>query len=170
MDDELGLCSAHSRLFFIGLLIHSSKDGFISLSREILKKEIYPHYQDINVSDLLLELEKSNLIFSINNGYQITNIHKWCVESKAIDTSYYASNRRALKRQAVPSWVDKPAIKAIYLLAKKKSTGCAKYHVDHIIPLKHHLVCGLHIESNLQVISQKDNLQKSNLFDGESYA
>ena len=44
-----------------------------------------------------------------------------------------------------------------------KATG-EKYHVDHIIPIKNKLVCGLHVYENLRVIPAKQNLVKSNKF------
>lgn len=40
------------------------------------------------------------------------------------------------------------------------------HHVDHIIPLNHPDVCGLHIICNFQYLSEEDNVRKSNQFDG----
>jgi hypothetical protein len=70
-----------------------------------------------------------------------------------------------LKPYVTPAWANKDAIKEIYLEAQKLSkTTSVKHHVDHIIPLRHPLVCGLHVENNLQILTKDENIAKSNLF------
>ena len=71
--------------------------------------------------------------------------------------------RRALLRRACPPWVNRDAIRAIYKEAAKleRETGIC-HHVDHIIPLFHKFVCGLHIPDNLQILTATENLKKSN--------
>lgn len=82
---------------------------------------------------------------------------------------YYAKSaqQRAERRRAVVGWSDLAAIKVIYDRARKISleTG-VKHVVDHVIPLKNELVCGLHVAENLQVLTEKANLRKANKFEG----
>lgn len=75
------------------------------------------------------------------------------------------AKRRVRKFRAMPKWANEKYIKLFYKLAKieEKRTG-RKVHVDHIIPLKHPLVCGLHCEDNLQLLFAEDNSKKHNRF------
>ena len=75
------------------------------------------------------------------------------------------AERRARKLLATVKWANKSKIKTFYLEAVKmtQETG-EKYHVDHIVPLINKLVCGLHCEQNLQILTAKDNVAKSNRF------
>jgi hypothetical protein len=69
------------------------------------------------------------------------------------------------KSYAMPGWADKEAIERFYVEAREMTirTG-VKHQVDHVIPLKHKLVCGLHVPANLQVITATENLRKKNSF------
>lgn len=81
-----------------------------------------------------------------------------------IETEKIVRRKRA-KRLATPVWADINAMRAIYRAAQEISlkTG-VKHHVDHIVPLKSDIVCGLHSQFNLQVIPGKDNLRKHNRY------
>ncbi len=83
------------------------------------------------------------------------------------------SLRRRRFRQATPKWLTaehKLEIRLQYRLAIELSRRTGIRHaVDHIIPLIGDTICGLHVPWNLQVITQADNLKKSNkLIDTES--
>lgn len=74
--------------------------------------------------------------------------------------------RRRKHRQATPPWItkkQKSEIRQLYQIAitMSKTTG-EQYVVDHIIPLRSDYVCGLHVPWNLRVITQEENLKKSN--------
>ncbi len=73
--------------------------------------------------------------------------------------------RDSLKSATLP-WMtpaDFAMINKFYDMAKHMSaTGSTKYEVDHIIPLNNPIVCGLHHQNNLQVITVEQNKLKGN--------
>jgi hypothetical protein len=93
---------------------------------------------------------------------------KKCYEKTKSKKMAYAGMRRALARNAVPSWFDsvKQSIDGIYAMRDWMNLTMfgIKYEVDHIIPLKNSSVCGLHTPNNLQIISQFNNRSKQNKF------
>jgi len=74
----------------------------------------------------------------------------------------HGMRRRARERRATPPWADKAKIRAIYAEAERltRETG-EQYVVDHIVPLAGKLVCGLHVDYNLQIIHWLPNARKS---------
>ena len=66
-------------------------------------------------------------------------------------------------RHITPAWADMAAIEKIYAMARELSDATGhQYHVDHIIPVKGRNVNGLHVETNLRVLSAYANTRKGN--------
>ena len=71
------------------------------------------------------------------------------------------AKRRANRIKATPIWYRKEHAEILQMYKEASAEG---NHVDHIIPLHHELVCGLHTIANLQKLTPSDNLAKSNSF------
>lgn len=86
---------------------------------------------------------------------------KWASNGRNRDpvmSMIYSRLRQQKISQAMPVWADVQRIKEIY------DSRLPGEHVDHIIPLKgidpetgQHVVCGLHVHNNLQVLPADDN-------------
>jgi hypothetical protein len=80
-----------------------------------------------------------------------------------------AAKHRAIKLNRTPSWVTSDDLwiinEAHKLAAMRTKIIGIKFHVDHIIPLQGKLVSGLHVPSNIQVISGSLNVSKHNKFE-----
>jgi hypothetical protein len=68
-----------------------------------------------------------------------------------------AARRRANELRAMPPWADQAAIGAVYAEAARLGLS-----VDHIVPLRSKIVCGLHYAANLRLIPLLDNIAKGN--------
>src|SRR6476661_1541896 len=92
-----------------------------------------------------------------NKGKIISAVEKRRKENPLLPR-FYTNKRRKKIRKATPLWADLKEIKRIYLNCPKEMV------VDHIIPLQGKLVCGLHVENNLQYLSDSENASKNNKF------
>lgn len=78
--------------------------------------------------------------------------------------------RQSAQENRTPAWLTDEDIwlmNEVYdLAAQRRAATGVQWHVDHIVPLRGRYVSGLHVPSNLQVITAAENIRKHNLFDG----
>jgi hypothetical protein len=140
---------------------NQAKDGFRSVCKacDNQRKLVYAEKNVESIARKKSEYKNKNRdkTLSYLASWRKEYKHKMCV---------YASKRRAFLLGATPSWADKAKIESIYEEAAvlNKLNPEIKYEVDHIIPLKNNLVCGLHTHDNLQILLATDNRAKKNLF------
>lgn len=87
------------------------------------------------------------------------------VEANREKVNALRAKRRSAKIQRIPLWFDKEAADAVYTQAALLRSLGIDCHVDHIIPLRGKNVSGLHIHTNLQVITARENAMKGNKFE-----
>ena len=94
--------------------------------------------------------------YYLNNKEEIKQkVKEYRLKNPHIRRASWAK-RKASELKATPKFANLEKIKEIY-------KNCPKgYHVDHIIPLQSKIVCGLHVEWNLQYLTPSANLSKSN--------
>jgi hypothetical protein len=113
------------------------------------------------------KLIEKNKLYRLKNNHKIKQYYlnnkeeiKQKVKEYRLKNPYIRraswAKRKAIKLRATPKFANLEKIKEIY-------KNCPKgYHVDHIIPLQSKIVCGLHVEWNLQYLTASANCSKSN--------
>lgn len=125
------------------------------------------------VNEIALNSQKAsgyaaNKKFKASNPDKISSFGKRWKAKNAHRVRAYLDKRKQFLKQAKPSWANDFFISEAYHLARLRTTLTGiPWQVDHIVPLVSDLVCGLHWEGNLQVITRTENATKNNKFTPE---
>lgn len=134
-------------------------------------------YYEKNKSELLAKqkardalrkdaISKAKAAHYLNNKKQLAEIRKEWRKANPGTVNAAVAKRRYAKMKRTPGWLtieDYKQIELFYKIASAmtKQLGI-KFHVDHIIPLQGKEVSGLHVPTNLQILSAEENIRKSN--------
>lgn len=97
-----------------------------------------------------------------NKEKRLASARKYKKE-KRVQMTALQRKRHCAKLQRTPKWADLDAIESVYAerVRVEKETGI-RHEVDHIIPLQGKMVSGLHVHTNLRVVTQFTNRSKGN--------
>lgn len=123
------------------------------------RKNYNKHYYERNKN---IYLRRCRNWATLNKDKRAGYYKKW-VTANPDKRSELHSHRRATKARATVIWANRKAIREIFTKAVllTEDTGI-EYQVDHIVPLQSKVVCGLHCEQNLQILTRIDNIKKGN--------
>jgi len=140
-------------------------DGYNSYCKNCFKQ-----YQVEYKSKNRIKIRERKKEWSRNNKNKVRSYDKRYYDNNKDKVHAYNAKRRANRLQAIPrGLIERDHINIIRLYKDIKECQWlseSKLEVDHIIPLKHKNVCGLHVIWNLQVLTKKENNIKKNKFDG----
>ena len=140
---------------------------FRQYNRSDAGKEAKQRYYEANKADVIAKARSTPN--ELKNAYR----KRWKDEN-LLSIRADTKARRRKHRSATPPWLtrkEKSEIRAMYQAAilSSKTTG-ERYVIDHIYPLRSDVVCGLHVPWNLRIITQQENLNKSNALPDDSFA
>lgn len=130
-------------------------------NKEIIRKKDAKRYKE-NASR---NCKRQRDLYQKDRENRLAYRRKYVKENRGKITAL-ARLRELTKIQATPKWLTdnhKEEMSKIYenSLDLTKNTGI-EHNVDHIIPLRNDIVCGLHVPWNLQILTKEENSKKSN--------
>jgi len=111
-----------------------------------------------SISAKYYQKNKDKLLKNRDKTKDLERLKTW-VQNNPHLVNANTARRRAQRLRATPSWVNNKELQLIY------ETCPTGHEVDHIIPLRHPLVCGLHVPWNLEHLTAEENRKKSNNFE-----
>ena len=106
--------------------------------------------------------EKKNLInaeWKKNHPEQVKDTASQYAKSRRAWWNAKSVKSKAKKLNAIASWIDLDLVGDMY--EEARYFGLV---VDHIVPLNSKIVCGLHWEGNLQLLTSEENCAKGNSY------
>lgn len=130
----------------------------IEKKRSYTRKSHHKHYdekrEEILIRHKLWRAENKEWMSTYNKQYALENPHILALHRKL---------RVQILKVQCPSWANQSKIQSLYKEARRltRETGI-RHTVDHILPLQGKIVSGLHVETNLQILTKSENSRKSN--------
>lgn len=164
----------------------ASKDGLSYVCREcqqvyrMTNREAYQSLRRASYEANREQEKAKALAYYKNNRLKLIAQHAEYMQKTAEQQKNYRSRtvadyrarlakRRAALALRTPAWLTPAQLRAmtnVYRWAREveKATGIP-HHVDHIVPLRGVRVSGLHVPSNLQILSATANIAKNNRYE-----